>query len=629
MMKFFRKHNKKMMAVLMALLMIVFIGGSALQGMMTPSTDRVVATSALGDITLLDQRQISESTNLMSAMGMNWQQPVPAGYFAEPLEEIDWILLLRETERLGLMLEPANVRAEFQAEQLEERSRVMKIRVDQLVEARRQFSSVRGAALTFAASAIPGEGEIRALTRDVLETVQVNAVMLPAKMLVDEKLEFTEEEIQAQFEAGKAKERGPGLEFGYYRHPRTKVQFVSIDRDKLANLVGVANLETRARKLYDDMVLRQDETVKRPPTEVPAVDEGPALPDVLSWDEAKDAVILSVRRTQADQTAERIANWLIQRDGAAWLNSERGENGYRPAPDEVKDSGYYRNLLERLPRELNYPEALAVSDSNFFTEEQAIDVPNIGYSKYSPTRGIPIPFARLAFLNEGIVPEITPDTPDRADHRSMFETCGYPLTNPITGARYVFRVMATEKGRPATSADEVRDEIVADLRLQYAYDTALGFAGSLQSCALGDGLQEGYDTNLELVALRDTEVGADSGFIQPPAFSRLRSYQAGSGRPPRGVFVGGGLGLISNEAVDACFALHQRGERVTILPMPERAEVAVVELIQINPPVEEDFIETRAKVITDVRAKRANDVLQNWLNPEQIRARNRLELVTR
>ncbi len=628
MMKFFRKYNKTMMAVLMALLMVVFIGGSALQGMLTPSTDRVVATSSLGEITLLDQQEVSRMTEMIATMGMTWQQPVQLGY-SKPLEEIDWILLIRETERLGLMLESANVRAAFQADQLEQLSRRAKVKVEDLVEAARLYQSVRGAALTFVAASAPGEGEIRSLARDVLEMVQINAVMLPAKMLLDEGQEFTEAQIQAQFESGKAKERGAGLEFGYYRHPTTKVQFVSIDRDKLAGMVGVANLESKSKKLYDEMVQRSDRIIQRPAVELEAVGDGPELPALLSWEEAKEAVTQEVRRAQADQTAERIANWLIQRAGTAWLNSERGENGYRMTPEKVAESGYYRDLLGRLPRELNYPDAITVSESSYFTQENAVDIPYIGYSKYSPKRGIPTPFSKLAFLNEGIVPEITTDTPNRSDYLAMYETCAYPLTNPINGARYVFRVVATEAGRPAKSADEVRDEIVADLRLQAAYDSALGFAGSLHSCAVGEGLQEGYDTNLELVALRDTKEGADSGFIQPPPFSRLRSYQAASGRPDRGVFVGGGLGLISNDAVDACFALAEGGERVVILPMPERAEVVVAELVQVNAPIEEDFLDTRTQLIADVRSKRASEVIQNWLSSEQIRARNQLELVTR
>ncbi len=166
MMKFFRKHNKKLIAIFMSLLMIVFIGGSALQGMLTPSRDRLVATSALGDVTSLDQADATRVTQLMRRMGLDWTQPVPFGYTAKRLEEIDWILLVRETEKLGLMLDQANVRASARTEEVQNAARVMRRKVSELIEARTQYDSVRGAALKMALAAAPGEATIRALTRD-------------------------------------------------------------------------------------------------------------------------------------------------------------------------------------------------------------------------------------------------------------------------------------------------------------------------------------------------------------------------------------------------------------------------------------------------------------------------------
>ena len=629
MMKFFRKHNKKMMAVLMALLMVVFIGGSALQGMLTPSRDRVVANSAVGEITLRDQQEASQITSLMVAMGMNWRQPIPFSYVSQPLEEIDWILLVRETEKLGLMLEPANVRAGFQADQLAERARLMRTKVDNLVQAARQFKSVQGAAQILAMAAAPGEATLRTVTRDILETVQVNAVVLPAKMFVDENHDFSAAELTAQFEASKDKEKGEGLNFGYYQHPRVKTEFVQINRDKLADVIGIPNLDSRARKLYDEMVTRKDELIRRSPEELAPTGDGPAPSELLRWDEAAEAVTREVRLEQAEQVADRIASWLIQRAAGAWIDSERDEGGYRSVPEAAKVANYYRDLVGRLPKEVSYPQAITVSVSNYFTEEGAIDVPNIGYTSYRPARGVPTKFAQLAFVNQGVTPTIPKDAPNRSDYMALYETCPYPLTDPIKGHRYVFRVLDTRVGRPAESLDEVRDQVTADLRLKAAYEEALANSESLRSCAVGEGLQEGYDTNLELVALRDTAEGADSGFIQPPAFSRLRKYQATTGRPEKGVFVGGGMGMVPNWAVDTCFGLARAGERVAILPIPDRADVLVVELVQVNPPIVEDFLETREELVGELAAQQWREVLENWLDPEQIRARNGLVLVTR
>jgi len=632
MMKFFRKHNKKMMAILMALLMVVFIGGSALQGMLTPSQDRLIATSAVGDITMLDQQQANRVTSLMLAFNppMNWRQPIPFGYVDKPLEEIDWILLVREAEKLGMMLDRSTVLASANAENMQNAARMMKRKVSDLIEARTQFDSVRRTALTLAAAAAPSEATVRAVTRDVLETVNVNAVMLPAKMFIDDTREFSEEEMTAQFEEFKNKEKGEGLNFGYYQDPRVKVEFIQINRDKLADLVGIPNLDTRAHKLYDEMVERKDASIKRPAGELAAAGDGPAPSELLSWEEAAEKIKHDLRLKQADQVADRIAGWLIQAAAGDWRESERDESGYRSVPDSVKVGNYYRDLVSRLPQEVNYPTAITVSESNYFTEEAAEDVANIGYTAYRPPRGVSIPFARLAFLNQGVVPKIPSDTTNRGDYTALYETCPYHMTDNIRGHRYVFRVVGAREGRPAESLDEVRDEVIADLRLKAAYDEALAHAESLRSCAVGEGLKEGYDTNLELVALRDTPAGADSGFIEPPAFSRITNkYLAAMGRPKDGVYVSGGLGTLPNWAVDQCFALANAAEHVTILPLPNRADVVVVEFVQVNPPVVEDFLETRESLVGELTAQQWREVLQNWFDPEQIRARNELKFVSR
>ena len=109
MMKFFRKHNKKLLAIFMVGLMIVFIGGSALQGLLTPQTNPVVANSNYGPVTLLDQKSANDQTNLLEMMGLDWRRPVPGG--TKALETVDWIMLRREAKALGAEVTPAAVRA--------------------------------------------------------------------------------------------------------------------------------------------------------------------------------------------------------------------------------------------------------------------------------------------------------------------------------------------------------------------------------------------------------------------------------------------------------------------------------------------------------------------------------------
>ena len=85
MMKFFRKHNKELLVVFMAALMVVFVGGSALTSLLKPQgTNDVLAHSDLGDLTQRDLIQANAMTELLDRLGHSWQQPLgPLG--TEPI----------------------------------------------------------------------------------------------------------------------------------------------------------------------------------------------------------------------------------------------------------------------------------------------------------------------------------------------------------------------------------------------------------------------------------------------------------------------------------------------------------------------------------------------------------------
>ena len=108
MMKFFRKHNKKLLAVFMVLLMIVFLGGSALDSLLTPDYNQDVATSRYGKITSVDHLEMDRTAQILADFGLDWQRPLG---ISEPLESTDWILLVREAGKLGLPSDIDRVRS--------------------------------------------------------------------------------------------------------------------------------------------------------------------------------------------------------------------------------------------------------------------------------------------------------------------------------------------------------------------------------------------------------------------------------------------------------------------------------------------------------------------------------------
>jgi hypothetical protein len=639
-MKFFRKHNKQLLAFFMVALMIVFIGGSALQGLMTPKTNPVVANSRYGPVTLVDQQNANAQTNLLELMQMDWRRPVPGG--GKPLEVVDWILLRREAQALGASLTPAAVRASATdpsfLDRINDVAQGLRQKPEVIHAAMADFRSVQQAAMAVAGSTVPSEAELMTAARDALETVSIRAVLLPAKAFVDENLSFSDAEIQAQFAKFRDKERGGGLNFGYFRPPSLKAQYVKIDRQAIAAAVGVANLDRKAKTYYEENRTKNPGFRKKegPPGPDPAAAgliAGPPAPPFdpyLAWDDAKDIAIEVLRKQNADQAAERIANWLVQYAAESWLEVERGKDGYRVAPEGTARLDYYEDVIRHIPASMAFPGAVTAGATDFFTADEAPDVPELGAARFRPERGDPQSFAALAFRTKAIIPKVpTEEGANSADYLATFQSCSLPLTHDKTGDLYIFRIVDAKPAHAPESVAEVRDQVMDDLRLLKAYDVAKARAESLRSCAASGSLREAYEADTELVAFKERSEGAKSGFFEPPPMSRVLKQQAAKGRSPNGVFVGLGIEYVPNDVVDQCFALEHAEGKMKVLELKDRAAVLLAEWVETKPAPEDDFNTLRKQLVSQLADARWRIAAAAWLDPEKVRARTGFAFVTR
>lgn len=641
MMKFFRKHNKKLLAVFMTALMIVFLGGGALNTMLQPSGDRVVAMSDLGSISLADQRIAEDVTSILRRMGRNWQRPLPGA--AQPLETVDWILLAREAQKLGLGSDPSAMRTSV-ADQtsVDEMARRLRRKPDQILHAMAEYASVVQAALAVAGSAAPSEAEILAAARDAFETVRVNAVLLPGEAFVDQEADFTEDQVEDQYSTYREREPGSGINFGYYVPPRVKVQYARIDRDAIAEQVGVIDLERKARIFFDER--RERDSAFRKPPEATAVDaaasdeealEGPPeeKSPYLAWEEAEDIAIGIVRKLEADSAASRIADWLIQRAGDPWLDIERQSDRYKEAPESVAGLDYYDALLAKIPRTISFSSAVSIGVTEFFSQEEAEDDPTIGRASFRSERGGVLDNLRtIPFRSKVVVPDLQDmKGANPSDYLATFQTSRYPLTDP-DGNVYVFRIIDTREGHIPESVDEVRERVVADLHLLQGFESAKARAESLRSCEEAMSLKETFESDEELITLKDTVEGLGSGYFEPPPFTRASRYEAARGRGVQGYgtgskYIGGGVGFVPNEVVDQCFALEET-EETAVIELADRATVMVVEWVERQRVSDDEFPALREGFAAELARARTQTVIADWLDPDKIRARNGFKVKT-
>lgn len=631
MMKFFRKYDKQLLAVFMVLLMIVFIGGTALENLMRPKSNRVIGESKFGKVTEADQFAAASTTSILGNLGYRWQQL--SGIADRPLTETDWILLNREAEQLDMASTKAAARsslmAGLDAEQLDRFSTRLGVRPDHIYAAIAEYRSVQETASAMAAGTAPSAAEVRVAARDALNKVKIEAIVLPASALADAEQTFSDDELTAHFDTYKEAERGTGLNFGYYQQPELKAQYIKIDRDKVAEQIRVPNLARKAKAYYE-----KNQTDPAFDAHQRALDAGvdPADADepgtVMPWWEAEEIAREIVKKQEAGELVSAMANWIIANARDRFETITFGEDRYRTAPPDVAQLAYYQGLITNLPKKLNYPDAVSVGQTEFFNAQDADSVPELGEASFGGAGGAGT-LAVLAFRTKAIVP-VVPRAQGVSldDYLSTYQTCLHPLTG-TAGHKYIFRVVDAKAGHPAEALADVRQRVIEDLRLLRGYERAEQLAETLQSAPSEGGLKQLHDSDAVLKEAMARPGGNAIGFVQPQPFARVSNrYFAAMGRPETGISVAG-VGQFSNEDVDGCFALGDSDEKKAIVKLADDAKVVLVGWVETQEATVTEFDGLKTSLVAQMTAFRRRDAVTSWLDPDQIRARTEFNAILR
>jgi hypothetical protein len=63
--------------------------------------------------------------------------------------------------------------------------------------------------------------------------------------------------------------------------------------------------------------------------------------------------------------------------------------------------------------------------------------------------------------------------------------------------------------------------------------------------------------------------------------------------------------------------------------LPDRAAVILVEWMETQPGREDEYEEKKTRLVAQLTQQRTQDALRDWLDPEQIQARNGFTLLQR
>ncbi|MFQ5491618.1 MAG: hypothetical protein ACE5GE_12950 [Phycisphaerae bacterium] len=723
MQKFFRKHMNKILTVSMALLLVVWLGGSALQEMLTPKFGaELIATCVDGDIRQADLTRMQGMTAILTRLGIPWQAPMPiAG--VKPLSVYDWVLLSREARRLGFVAsltdaEEALNRSNLPRERVNAVANQLEIAPKQVYAAVAEYQNVMSAAQVVAEAALISEAEMRVAARDTNEKINVNLVALRADSFTQKDGTFTDAEIQAFFDKYREQEAGPGMTFGYFQQPRVKVDFVKVDVEKVEQALSLSpkTLERKAHRYWKENRNRDQAFLRPRPVPEPAqlpqpvptapspsappVEDGnaqeqpadspgqggfslaqgraqaggaqptdaavepkptapsdatsgaaptaqtpdaagpadaappalpasqPALPKPPSpyfetWPEAKEAALQVIRTQEASKRAKKLIDYLIQRGLEPWFDMEVGTDNYKKRPAGVDGPDYLAGLIGDLPPEFRWPGAVTTGLTDWFSQSDAVRVPELGTTWLEIPGGSSVAFGNAAFLVQGLA-----QLQDDADQdRSLFCALYQPGSMALrdgTGNLYLYRIVGTQPARPPERLDEVRDRVIADLAKQRGYDEAKRWAEQLKDEALKSGLEAAVAASTAL----EEALGQALAVQKPAPFGRKPIQRPGV---PSKTFIPS-VGFVDESFTRTCFELgpaDQGRQPVAVIEAPEMAAVAVVEFAKLEPLSRDGYVSARPGLRVRIQSDRASQVIGEWLNPELIKSRNRYEEASR
>lgn len=332
-----------------------------------------------------------------------------------------------------------------------------------------------------------------------------------------------------------------------------------------------------------------------------------------TWSEAREAARDAVLKNLAARRAYDVANYIAEEAAEPWFDATPGEDGYKEQPAGADNLALLEEIIANLPVEYRYNGAVTTATTDWFTQQDAASVPEVGAAYLLIPGGGRQGFSQLSFLIKGLT-EIPKVGADRSLYLTLYETSQAPLSDSA-GNLYLYRPIGIEPGRAANSLDEVRDEVVADLRVQRAYDEAQRLGEALLSEAQVNGLKSAWEAD---TALQDITAGV--GFYEATPFARLPLFRfAGNQQSVTG------LGRVEETFIQACFELGSAEaglEQYAVIPVPDLAAVAIVQWKEIQPLREDQYAKERPRFLRQVQGQRTQKLISEWLDPELIRSRN-------
>lgn len=674
MMKWFRKHNKQLLAVFASALLVIWLGGTALQRLFERNPFTETLGTAMGHkINGNESSAVKAKLNVMEGMNLPWNAPwinqgVQAQLHLQNPEEArmvmmsigqplnrdkgvtDWWLLDLEARKMGVTVSQQQVE-DFLRQRKATANDLIRIRdafnmaTEDLFGAVAEYLRVTQAGLLASAGVQVTEPEVKDLFVKTHDQIDVRYAVLPAEAF--EKGADTqpasepipEAELQALFQKYRDQMAGTGpYGFGYKVPDRQVIQYAG---GSVADIASGAPAipEERARKYFEQH--KAEFEPPRPQTTQPTTQ--PAV----TFEQVKDKVVDRIKRQDAGQMLRSVVEEIRSKSWEEFSAAKKDIAAGTIPPTLTK-------VMEQQTQQLTQSKRIPLiyKETGLISQEQARSEPGIGIAGALGAQGQPVEFAQAAFnLSKG-EPADAKDTEPKQEEKMLQISRYQPVvvrsqSGEDLNSMYVFRVVSFEAAHAPAGLADVRDQVERDARTLRALKKAEETARQLAKAAESGDLKDAFNAQFASAATQPATTqpyGNGMKILEQPAMTRAsyipamqvlqyeamrRMYNVNiPGAPTDVVMPSRVAGVTKAEPlVKACFDLvgpataTQPVNKVTVVELPDQKAWVVAQVVEHSPAKESDYAAHRSAIAGDMRILKLRDFYSTWYNPEQIRQR--------
>lgn len=634
--RFFRKYSRFFILGFMSLLLVIFlIQDAVMRGQQSgrAEVDKTEIGRAFGKPVLRrDIMRAGIDVDIADALGMSGL-PIPGKDEFE--RNLNAHLLMQEAERMGVRASREEIRSRL------EQTPGAGAAFDAVCERFRCAPETVNAALERVTSvadlmevmyeAATGESGPRMQERYRKQAQQIDALVsaIDARAFLANVTEPTEAEIQAHFEEAKDRSNAhtdEALVYGYRIPDRVRIEYLTIDPKEFIPLVSARDRELRR-------YFEQNQSKYSKPVEGPLAPDAPAPPPVpMTFEEAREKVKEDFRLARAAEEAQSLLNRIRDEAYLPWREMKPDAEGHRPAP-ETQANVSFEQLAAKYSKEVK----VVHRTTDLLTADKLTTEPWLQRASVTENRR-PVRAAMLALHVEGLPKQgMLADRPQlrilEPSPLMVAQGMAMPGQPQSQTQAYIFRVVDAVPAGPPASLDDVREQLVKNLKMKKALDLAGEHARNIAERAkvvgLAAAMAEATDLK-QMVLDADTAAKASPGDSMNPGNYTVKLDPVAPTR------------FTSSDLFSSNFRSQTAGKlavAATTQPASESERFRVVTscnattqtcgIIQVNgikPLYEDDYKKARQSLESMAMRESQWKFVRSWMDPASIHKRAGLTL---